>query len=153
MTNNGATWYVDYDFLLIMYCICFPSFPFWASNVLLPLVSQNSKTKSAISFHQQIIGLPGEVPRSNEKIAFGNVCNGWMTVATRDRGIHYFAAFSTYYYFQQPALCTSVFQTDEQTNKSLFSFLRTLTTWHCPHSPAAAAGVSDISATGQFPYR
>ena len=24
-------------------------------------------------------------------------------------------------------------------NKPVFSFLRTLTTWHCPHSPAAAA--------------
>jgi len=48
MTNNGATRYVYYDFLLIMYCICFPSFPFWASNVLLPLVSQNS-TKNQLS--------------------------------------------------------------------------------------------------------
>jgi len=27
------------------------------------------------------------------------------------------------------------------TKKSVFSYLRTLTTWHCPHSPAAAASI------------
>jgi len=26
-------------------------------------------------------------------------------------------------------------------NKPVFSYLRTLTTWHCPHSPAAAAAI------------
>jgi len=26
-------------------------------------------------------------------------------------------------------------------NKSVFSYLRMLTTWHCPHSPAAAAAI------------
>ena len=27
---------------------------------------------------------------------------------------------------------------DVLVNRSMFSYLRTLTTWHCPHSPAAA---------------
>jgi len=27
-------------------------------------------------------------------------------------------------------------------SNTVFSHLRTLTTWHCPHSPAAAAAVS-----------
>ena len=31
-------------------------------------------------------------------------------------------------------------------NKSVFSYLRTLTTWHCPHSPAACCSSQSISS-------
>jgi len=30
---------------------------------------------------------------------------------------------------------------DAAKNKSVFGYLRTLTTWHCPHSPATAAAI------------
>ena len=44
----------------------------------------------------------------------------------------------------QCRVCTSISKTADYwlqavTNKSVFSYLRALTTWHCPHSLAAAA--------------
>jgi len=40
-------------------------------------------------------------------------------------------------------------QCNHNFNQSVCSFLRTLTTWHCPHSPAAAAAIIALLSTGR----